>query len=49
MNIDSNEDRRVFEVVATSGDTNLGGCDFDNALVEYMIASFKANTKVDLM
>ena len=30
----------VFEVVATNGDTNLGGEDFDNQLLEYFIDSF---------
>ncbi len=31
----------VFEVKATNGDTFLGGEDFDNALLQYMIQEFK--------
>ncbi len=38
----------VIEVLATSGDTRLGGDDFDNALVEYMAAEFKRAEGIDL-
>ncbi|XP_068647790.1 heat shock 70 kDa protein, mitochondrial-like isoform X2 [Aristolochia californica] len=38
----------VFEVKATNGDTFLGGEDFDNALVEYLINEFKRSDKIDL-
>lgn len=31
----------VFEVKSTNGDTFLGGEDFDNALVNYLVAEFK--------
>ena len=31
----------VFEVKSTNGDTFLGGEDFDNALVEFLVAEFK--------
>lgn len=31
----------VFEVKATNGDTFLGGEDFDNAVLQYMVAEFK--------
>ena len=31
----------VFEVKSTNGDTFLGGEDFDNALVQYLVAEFK--------
>ena len=31
----------VFEVKATNGDTFLGGEDFDNMLVQYIVAEFK--------
>ena len=31
----------VFEVKSTNGDTFLGGEDFDNAVVEYLISEFK--------
>ncbi|MDA0717272.1 MAG: molecular chaperone DnaK [Cyanobacteria bacterium] len=38
----------VFEVLSTSGDTHLGGDDFDKAIVDYLAASFKANEGIDL-
>ena len=34
-------DNGVFEVVATSGDTHLGGEDFDQKLSEYFVKTFK--------
>ena len=33
----------VFEVKATNGDTFLGGEDFDNALLNYMVQHFKSD------
>ncbi|MFH1774253.1 MAG: molecular chaperone DnaK [Methanobacteriota archaeon] len=38
----------VFEVKATSGDTQLGGTDMDNALIEYIANEFKKDTGIDL-
>lgn len=38
----------VFEVVATSGDTQLGGTDMDKALVDYVAEEFKKDTGIDL-
>lgn len=38
----------VFEVKATSGDTQLGGTDMDNALVDYFANEFKKDTGIDL-
>lgn len=38
----------VFEVLATSGDAQLGGTDFDNAIVKWIIDSFKEEHNVDL-
>jgi molecular chaperone DnaK len=38
----------VFEVKATNGDTMLGGEDFDEELLEYLIATFKKDTGIDL-
>ena len=38
----------VFEVKSTNGDTSLGGEDFDNALVDYILAEFKKDSGVDL-
>ena len=38
----------VFEVVSTSGDTQLGGTDMDNAIVDYLVAEFKKEYGIDL-
>jgi molecular chaperone DnaK len=38
----------IFEVLATAGDTNLGGDDFDNVLVEWLISDFKKKEGIDL-
>ncbi len=38
----------IFEVLATSGDTNLGGDDFDNTLVNWLINDFKEREGIDL-
>lgn len=38
----------VFEVKATSGNNQLGGDDFDNCIVRWMISSFKEQEKIDL-
>ena len=34
----------VFEVMATAGDTHLGGEDFDNRVIDYLIKSYKTKT-----
>ena len=38
----------VFEVKSTSGDTQLGGTDMDNVLIEYIAEQFKKETGIDL-
>lgn len=38
----------VFEVKSTSGDTQLGGTDMDNAIVDYLVSEFKKQTNIDL-
>ncbi|MBI5207651.1 MAG: molecular chaperone DnaK [Candidatus Firestonebacteria bacterium] len=38
----------VFEVISTSGDTQLGGTDMDNALINYICDDFKKSTNIDL-
>jgi len=38
----------IFEVLATAGDTNLGGDDFDNTLVNWLINDFKEQEGIDL-
>ncbi|MFM2171545.1 MAG: molecular chaperone DnaK [Verrucomicrobiota bacterium] len=38
----------VFEVLATNGDTQLGGDDWDNAIINHIVAEFKKDQGVDL-
>lgn len=38
----------VFEVLATSGDTHLGGDDFDKKIVDYLAATFQKDEGIDL-
>lgn len=38
----------VFEVLSTSGDTQLGGTDMDNTLINYVADEFKASNGIDL-
>jgi molecular chaperone DnaK len=38
----------VFEVLSTNGDTHLGGDDFDNVIVKWILAEFKKETGIDL-
>src|SRR6184192_888328 len=38
----------VFEVISTSGDTQLGGMDMDNAIVQWLVAEFRRDHGVDL-
>lgn len=38
----------VFEVLATNGDTHLGGDDFDNAILHWMLDEFKKEHGIDL-
>jgi molecular chaperone DnaK len=38
----------VFQVLATNGDTHLGGDDFDAAIMHWMVDQFKAETGIDL-
>ena len=38
----------VFEVVSTSGDTNLGGTDMDEAIIKFLVDDFKSREGVDL-
>ena len=40
-------DSGVFEVLATAGDTHLGGEDFDNRVAEYILKQFKKKTNMD--
>jgi molecular chaperone DnaK len=38
----------LFEVKSTSGDTRLGGDDFDQAVMDWMVSEFKSQTGIDL-
>ena len=38
----------VFEVLATDGDTQLGGDDWDNALIQWIVGEFKKDQGIDL-
>ena len=38
----------VFEVMATSGNNKLGGDDFDNKIIDWIVSEFKAKENVDL-
>ncbi|SDJ69472.1 molecular chaperone DnaK [Alkalibacterium thalassium] len=38
----------VFEVLATAGDNHLGGDDFDEKIIDYLVAEFKKENGVDL-
>jgi molecular chaperone DnaK len=38
----------VFEVLATNGDTHLGGDDFDNVIIHWILDEFKKETGIDL-
>ncbi len=38
----------VFEVKSTNGDTHLGGDDFDQALIDWLVAEFKSKEGIDL-
>lgn len=41
-------DNGVFEVLATNGDTHLGGSDFDQRIMKYFMKMFKKKHKVDI-
>jgi len=41
-------DKGVFKVMSTSGDTQLGGTDMDNILVDYVAGEFKKESGIDL-
>ncbi len=38
----------VFEVMSTSGDTQLGGTDMDKVIIDYVVGDFRKNTGIDL-
>ncbi|NQY43503.1 MAG: molecular chaperone DnaK, partial [Legionellales bacterium] len=42
------EGEKQFEVLSTNGDTFLGGEDFDQRLIDYLVSEFKSDTGIDL-
>ncbi|MCQ9208977.1 molecular chaperone DnaK [Granulicatella seriolae] len=38
----------VFDVLSTAGDNHLGGDDFDNKIIDYLVAEFKKDNGIDL-
>lgn len=48
MGWDDEHKAATFEVMSTSGDTQLGGTDMDNTLVDYIAKEFKRDTGIDL-
>ena len=48
IDIDEIDGEKTFEVLATNGDTHLGGEDFDNRIINYLVDEFKNEQGVDL-
>ena len=48
LSMEKDVDGSIYEVKATSGDTHLGGEDFDNRLVNHFVQEFKRKKKKDL-
>ncbi|WP_159565355.1 molecular chaperone DnaK [Budvicia diplopodorum] len=48
IEIDEVDGEKTFEVLATNGDTHLGGEDFDNRLINYLVDEFKKEQNFDL-
>ncbi|WP_289032159.1 molecular chaperone DnaK [uncultured Paraglaciecola sp.] len=48
IEIDEADGEHTFEVLATNGDTHLGGEDFDNQVINYLVEEFKKDSGMDL-
>jgi molecular chaperone DnaK len=48
IEIDEADGEHTFEVLATNGDTHLGGEDFDNKVINYLVEEFKKDSGMDL-
>ena len=48
LELNDDDGMKVFEVISTSGDTHLGGDDFDDVLINFVADEFKKDTGVDL-
>ena len=48
LELNDDDGMKVFEVISTSGDTHLGGDDFDDVLINHVADEFKKSSGVDL-
>ncbi|QJC30349.1 molecular chaperone DnaK [Enterobacteriaceae endosymbiont of Neohaemonia nigricornis] len=48
IEIDDVDGEKTFEVLATNGDTHLGGEDFDSRIINYLVTEFKKDQGIDL-
>ncbi|BBA84711.1 chaperone protein DnaK [endosymbiont of Euscepes postfasciatus] len=48
IEIDEVDGEKTFEVLSTNGDTHLGGEDFDNVIINYLVNEFKKDYGIDL-
>lgn len=48
IDIDEVDGEKTFEVLATNGDTHLGGEDFDNRVINFLVDEFRSQQGVDL-
>lgn len=48
MDFGEHDGQATFEVLSTSGDTQLGGKDMDKAMIDYLATTFKAESGVDI-
>lgn len=48
IEIDNIDGEKTFEVLSTNGDTHLGGEDFDNKIINFLVSEFKKDYNIDL-
>ncbi len=48
IEMDDIDGEKTFEVLATNGDTHLGGEDFDNRIINFLVSEFKKDYGIDL-
>ncbi|MBD1382090.1 molecular chaperone DnaK [Metabacillus arenae] len=48
LSIGKTDDRNVTQVISTAGDNRLGGDDFDQVIIDYLVAEFKKENGIDL-
>ncbi len=48
IEVDNVDGEKTFEVLSTNGDTHLGGEDFDNKIINYLVSEFKKDYNIDL-